>query len=104
MKTKIFKIATYKSGQQFAKPVFESKDINEVKEEFVRMYENTEFDSEGCDFEPEDGESAWIYKHFCEDINHVAVYECEISLNEDEEEEFQPCVNSYMQGMNSNRM
>lgn len=103
MKT-TYKIGTYKSGQQFAKSIFESENIEEVKAEFIRMFEATEFDPEGSDNEPKNEEQAWELKGFCEDTNHVAVYECEISLDDDDQEISEPCINSYMQGMKSNRM
>jgi hypothetical protein len=74
---KTYKIGTFKNGQQIAKEVFASENLNEVEDEFVRMYEDTEFCPEGTDCEPETSEHARVYKHFSEDTNNVAVFEVE---------------------------
>lgn len=67
----------YKNGQQIAKEVFASKDIEEIKNEFKRMWEATDFCPEGTDNEAENSEHAWEFKHFSEDTNNVAVFEVE---------------------------
>jgi hypothetical protein len=76
----MYKIGIYKSGQQIAKEVFASDNLQEIEQEFKRMYEETDFCPEGTDNEPETAKQAWEYKHFCEDTNHVAVFE----VSEDE--------------------
>jgi|GEM_PF-2793368 len=97
MKAIIYKIGTYKNGQQIAKEVFLSKNLDEVKIEFIRMYENTDFCPEGTDNQPETGEDAWYYKHFSEDTNNVAVFQCK--------NEHDPCLTNYVwTGGTSNRM
>jgi hypothetical protein len=91
----MYKIGTYKSGQQIAKEQFRSNNLEEIKNEFIRMFEATEFCPEGTDNEPENSEDAWKYKHFCEDTNHVAIFECE---NEED-----ICKTNWIyQGMESN--
>ena len=97
MESKIYKIGTYRDGQQFAKEVFSSNDLNEVKQEFIRIFENTDFDPEGIDNEPESSEVAWAWKHFSEDVNNIAVFEC---YNEDD-----LCITNYCnQGFTTNML
>ena len=74
---KTYKIGIYKNGQQVAKEVFASENLQEVENEFKRMYDATDFCPEGTDNEPETDEDAWYYKHFSEDTNNVAVFEVE---------------------------
>jgi len=74
---KVYKIGIYKNGQQIAKEVFASENLQEVKNEFVRMWNSTDFDPEGIDNQADTAEKAWYYKHFCEDTNNVAVFEVE---------------------------
>ena len=81
MKKEIYKIGMYKSGNQFAKEVFASENLEEVETEFKRMWESTDFCPEGTDNEAGNAEQAWELKHFSEDVNHVAVFKCN---NEDD--------------------
>lgn len=93
----MYKIGIYKAGQQFAKSVYESENLEDLKKEFIRMFDETEFCPEGTDNEPENGEQAWEYKRFQEDTNIVAVFKCE---NEDDS-----CTTNYCnQGCRSNQL
>ena len=74
---KTFKIGTYKNGQQIAKEVFQSENLEEVKSEFKRMFNSTDFCPEGTDNQADNAEEAWKFKRFCEDTNNVAVFEVE---------------------------
>jgi len=74
---KTFKIGTYKNGQQIAKEVFQSENLEEVKSEFKRMFNSTDFCPEGTDNEADNAEEAWNFKRFSEDTNNVAVFEVE---------------------------
>lgn len=73
----MYKIGTYKNGQQIANEVFSSENLNEVENEFKRMWEATDFCPEGTDMQTDNSEQAWYYKHFVEDTNNVAVFEVE---------------------------
>ena len=72
-----YKIGTYKNGQQIAKEVFSSEILNEVKSEFKRMFNATDFCPEGTDNQADNAEEAWKFKRFSEDTNNVAVFEVE---------------------------
>ena len=83
---KTFKIGTFKNGQQIAKEVFASENLNEIEIEFRRMFASTveeEWESAVEQNWPEntlDGttaDDAWNYKRFSEDTNNVAVFEVE---------------------------
>ena len=74
---KTFKIGTYKNGQQIAKEVFQSENLEEVKSEFKRMFNSTDFCPEGTDNQANNAEEAWNFKRFSEDTNNVAVFEVE---------------------------
>ena len=71
-----YKIGIYKNGQQIAKEVFTSENLNEVEREFKRMFNATEFFPEGTDGQWTEQE-AWEFKHFSEDVTNVAVFEVE---------------------------
>lgn len=100
-----YKIGTYKAGQQIAKEVFESDNLDDIRREFERMFKATVEDEwEGIveAGEPEDTlygetfEQAWDRKHFSEDTNNVAVFQVE----EDE-----PLMTSWIYtGMTSNQL
>lgn len=100
-----YKIGTYKNGQQIAKCVYESNDLDDIRIEFERMFKATvEEEWEGIieSGEPEDTlygttfEQAWDRKHFSEDTNNVAVFEVE---------EGQGCYTNWIyQGMTSNML
>lgn len=77
----ITKIGIFKNGQQFAKEVFASCNIQDVEREFKRMWNETEFCPEGTDNESESADIAWEFKKFSEDTTNVAVFEC---LNEND--------------------
>ena len=72
-----YKIGTYKNGQQIAKEVFQSENLEEVKSEFKRMFNSTDFCPEGTDNQANNAEEAWNFKRFSEDTNNVAVFEVE---------------------------
>jgi len=72
-----YKIGTYKNGQQIANEVFASDDLQDVENEFKRMWEATDFCPEGTDNEADNADQAWNWKHFSEDTNNVAVFEVE---------------------------
>ena len=72
-----YKIGTYKNGQQVAQEVFSSEILEEVKSEFKRMFNATDFCSEGTDNQANNAEEAWNFKRFSEDTNNVAVFEVE---------------------------
>ena len=72
-----YKIGTYKNGQQIAKEVFQSENLEEVKSEFKRMFNATDFCPEGTDNQANNAEEAWKFKRFSEDTNNVAVFEVE---------------------------
>lgn len=101
----MYKIGFYKNGQQIAREVYASNDLDEVKHEFERIFKKTVEDEwEGIveAGEPEDTlygetfEQAWERKHFSEDTNNVAVF----NVNEG-----QGCYTDWIyQGMSSNRM
>lgn len=92
----MYKIGTYKSGHQIASEVFESSNLTEIESEFKRMWEATEFDSEGADGEADDSSIAWYHKHFCEDTNHVAVFEVEESESLHTNYTYQGCESKMM--------
>lgn len=83
----IYKIGTYKNGEHFAKSVYQSTDLNKVEQEFKEMWKATDFCPEGTDNEADNAEEAWNWKHFSEDTNNVAVFECE--------SESEPCKTDY---------
>jgi len=103
---KIFKIGMYKNGQQIAKEVYSSNDLNKVKQEFKRMFDATTNDCWETNLEqgyPENTvegttfDEAWDMKSFSEDTNNVAVFEC------DDEDEI--CLTTYKYtGCMSNKM
>ena len=72
-----YKIGTYKNGQQIAKEVFASENLNEVENEFKRMFDATDFCPEGTDNQGDNADEAWNWKQFSEDTNNVAVFEVE---------------------------
>jgi len=72
-----YKIGTYKNGQQVAQEVFSSENLEEVKSEFKRMFNSTDFCPEGTDNQANNAEEAWNFKRFSEDTNNVAVFEVE---------------------------
>jgi len=74
---KTYKIGTYKNGQQIAKEVFANENLKEVEIEFKRMFEAIDFCPEGTDNQAENSCEAWNRKRFSEDINNVAVFECD---------------------------
>jgi len=72
----MYKIGIYKAGQQIAKEVFASENLEEVKAEFCRMWNATEFDPDGIDNQSDSAEDAWNErKHFSEDTNNVSVFD-----------------------------
>jgi len=92
----IYKIGTYKNGQQIAKEVFASENLEEVKDEFIRMWKATNFDPEGIDMQADNAEQAWYYKHFQEDTNNVAVFEVEENEALHTNYTYQGCVSKMM--------
>jgi len=80
----MYKIGIYKNGQQIAKQVFVSFDLDIIKDEFKSMFDATISDcwQDALDFGWESNtldnitfEQAWEYKHFIEDTNNVAIFE-----------------------------
>lgn len=78
-----YKIGFFKNGQQIAKEVFSSDDLEDVKVEFERIFKKTVEDEwEGTleSGQPEGTlygttfEEAWKRKHFGEGTNNVAVF------------------------------
>ena len=70
----MYKIGTFKNGQQIADEVYASNNLDEIKDEFKRMWESTTFDPDGIDAQANNSEQAWIWKQFTEDTNNVAVF------------------------------
>lgn len=79
----MYKIGTYRDGQQVANEVYSSNKLSDIKTEFKRIFENTveECSQDAIDFGWDEGtvnnttfKQAWEHKHFSEDVNNVAVF------------------------------